>query len=161
MKFILCISILLVSSAAFSQHEGDSVYNRCPVAIKDTVTGNNYFIEHQKATVKTYRYKGNFTVVIEQKNQFFTIFFNVRGLNTKRKSTYRITSAANNNDELKAKYSFKSGESVAYIDVSSGKAETTYDKATKLWHVKLTGLIANMGETRVTYFKATADFFVW
>lgn len=160
MKFILFISILLVSSSAFSQREVDSVYKRCPVAVKDTATGNNYFIEHQQATVKTYRNKGNFTVVIEQKNQFFTMFFGVRGFSTKRKSTYNISTDANSNGELSAKYSFKSGASVAFIDVSSGKAETTYDKATKLWHVKLTGLIANMGDTRVTYFKATADFYV-
>ncbi len=46
---------------------------------------------------------------------------------------------------------------MAYIDVSSGKVETTYDKVTKLWRVKLTGLIANLGESRVSYFKATAD----
>ena len=157
---IFLITVLLVSASAFSQHEGDSVYKRCPVAIKDTITGNNYFIEHQPATVKTYRYKGNYTIAIEQKNQFFTMFFRDSRFSTKRKSTYHISTDANNNDELSAKYSFKSGDDVAYIDVSSGKAETTYDKVTKLWHVKLTGLIGNMGETRVNYFKATADFYV-
>ncbi len=160
MKFILFISILLVSTSAFSQHEGDSVYKRCPVAVKDTATGNNYFIEHQQATVKTYRNKGNYTIVIEQRNQFFTMFFRVRGFSTKRKSTYTISTDANNNGEMSAKYSFRSGESVAFIDVSSGKVETRYDKATKLWNIKLTGLIANMGDTRVTYFKATADFYI-
>jgi hypothetical protein len=160
MKIILVLAVLLVSSSAFAQHEGDSVYTRCPVAIKDTATGNNYFIEHQPATVKTYRNKGNYTIVIEQKNQFFTMFFRVRGFSTKRKSKYSITTDSNNNDEVSAKYSFRSGESVAFIDVSSGKVETSYDKATKLWHLKVTGLIANMGDTRVTYFKATADFFI-
>ena len=160
MKIIFFFAMLLVSSSAFSQHEGDSLYRRCPVAIKDTATGNNYFIEHQSANVKTYRNKGNYTIVIEQKNQFFTMFFNVRGFNTKKKSTFRISPDANNNGELSAKYSFRSGASVAFIDVSSGKAEVTYDKATKLWHIKLTGLVANMGDTRVTYFKATADFYV-
>ena len=160
MKIIFFIAILFVSSSAFSQHEGDSIYKRCPVSVKDTATGNNYFIEHQQATVKTYRNKGNYTIVIEQKNQFFTMFFRDSKFSTKRKSTYRISPDANNNDELSAKYSFRSGESVAFIDVSSGKAETTYDKTTKLWHVKATGLIANMGDTRVTYFKATADFYV-
>jgi hypothetical protein len=160
MKIIFFIAILFVSSSAFAQHEGDSVYKRCPVAVKDTVTGNNYFIEHQPATVKTYRNKGNYTIVIEQKNQFFTMFFRVRGFSTKKKSKYSISTDANNNDELSAKYSFRSGESVAFIDVSSGKVETSYDKATKLWHLKVTGLIANMGDTRVTYFKATADFYI-
>ena len=160
MKFILFISILLVSSTAFSQHEGDSVYKRCPVAVKDTATGNNYFIEHQPATVKTYRNKGKYTIVIEQRNQFFTMSFRDSRFSTKRKSNYYISTDANSNSELIAKYSFRSGESVAYIDVSSGKVEITYDKATKLWHLKLTGLIANMGESRVTYFKATADFYI-
>ncbi len=160
MKIILFIAVLLVSSSAFSQHEGDSVYKRCPIAVKDTATGNNYFIEHQPATVKTYRNKGNYTIVIEQKNQFFTMFFRVRGFSTKKKSTYSISTDANSNGELSAKYSFRSGESVAFIDVSSGKAETSYDKVTKLWHIKVTGLIANMGDTRVTYFKAMADFYV-
>ena len=160
MKIILFITALLASSSAFSQQEGDSVYKRCPVSVKDTVTGNNYFIEHQPATVKTYRNKGKYTIVIEQKNQFFTMFFQDSRFSTKRKSTYRISTDANNNGELSAKYSFRSGESVAFIDVSSGKAETTYDKATKLWRIKVTGLIANMGETRVTYFKAMADFYI-
>ena len=160
MKIILLITILLVSSTAFSQHEGDSVYKRCPVAVKDTATGNNYFIEHQPATVKTYRNKGNYTIVIEQKNQFFTMFFRERKLSTRGKSTYRISPDANSNNELSAKYSFRSGASVAFIDVSSGKLETTYDNVTKLWHIKVTGLIANMGDTRVTYFKATADFYI-
>jgi hypothetical protein len=160
MKIILFIAVLLVSSSAFSQHEGDSVYKRCPVAVKDTATGNDYFIEHQPATVKTYRNKGNYTIVIEQRNQFFTMFFRVRGFSTKRKSKYTISTDATSNGELSAKYSFRSGESVAFIDVSSGKVETSYDKATKLWRIKLTGLIANMGDTRVTYFKATADFYI-
>lgn len=160
MKFILFISFLLVSTSVFSQHEGDSVYKRCPVAIKDTATGNNYFIEHQPATVKTYRNKGNYTIVIEQKSQFFTMFFRVGRFSTKRKSSYTISTDVNSNSEMSAKYSFRSGESVAFIDVSSGKVEITYDKPSKLWHVKVTGLIANMGDTRVTYFKATADFFI-
>lgn len=160
MKIIFFIAILFVSSSAFAQHEGDSVYKRCPVAIKDTLTGNNYFIEHQPATVKTYRNKGNYTIVIEQKNQFFTMFFRVRGFSTKKKSKYSFSPDANNNDEVSGKYSFRSGESVAFIDVSSGKVEIAYDKATKLWRIKVTGLIANMGDTRVTYFKATADFYI-
>jgi hypothetical protein len=160
MKIIFFIAILFVSSSAFAQHEGDSVYKRCPVAIKDTVTGNNYFIEHQPATVKTSRNNGNYKIVIEQKNQFFTMFFRVRGFSTKKKITYHISTDANSNGELSAKYSFRSGESVAYLDVVSGKVETSYDKATKLWHLKVTGLIASMGDTRVTYFKATADFYI-
>ncbi len=158
MKIIFLISILLFSSSAFSQREGDTTYKRCPVAIKDTATGNNYFIEHQPASIKTYRNNGNYTIVIEQKGQFLTMFFRTRKLSLKGK--YSISNDANNKNELSAKYSFRSGESVAFIDVSSGRVETTYDKVTKLWRIKLTGLIANMGGSGVSYFKATADFYI-
>ncbi len=158
MKIFFLVALLLVSSSAFTQHERDSVYKRCPIAIKDTATGNNYFIEHQPATVKTYRNRGNYTIVIEQKNQFFTMFFRDSKFSTRRKTTYSIKTDANSNDELTAKYSFRSGESVAFIDVISGKVEVTYDKTAKLWHINVNGLIADLGETKVSYFKATGEF---
>jgi hypothetical protein len=158
MKIIFFITALLVSSAVFSQQEGDTIYKRCPVAIKDTVTGNNYFIEHQPATVKTYRYHGNFTIDIEQKGQFFTIFFHTKKISTKGK--YDIKASEGGRGDVNAKYSFKSGESVAFLNVISGKVETAFDKTTKLWHIKANGLIANMGGSGVSYFKATADFYI-
>ena len=158
MRILFLLVVMTVSLQGFSQHEGDSTYSRCPVAILDTATGNNYFIEHQPAKVKTYRNKGDFTIVIEQKSQFFTMFFHVKRLSSKGK--YEIESDATGRGEVSAKYSFKSGESVAFIDVNKGLVETSYDKATKLWHIKVTGLIANMGETKVTYFKAKADFYI-
>lgn len=158
MKIIFCISVLLVNSSLFAQHEGDSVYKRCPIGIIDTATGNNYFIEHQPATVKAYRNNGNFTIVIEQKSQFFTMFFQTRKLSYKGR--YDIAVGDAGRSDVIAKYSFKSGESVAFIDVSSGKVETIYDKTTKLWQIKVNGLIANMGDTRVTYFKAKGDFYI-
>ncbi|HNA19317.1 MAG TPA: hypothetical protein PK023_05165 [Chitinophagaceae bacterium] len=138
-----------------AQKTSDSLYRHCPVSVVDTLTGNNYFIERQPAQVKVYRIGGDLRIVVEQRNQFFTIMFHLRKL--KNKAKYTITSDAAARDEVTAKYSFKSGDDVAYIDVSSGKVETTYDKVTKLWRVKLTGLIANLGESRVSYFKATAD----
>ena len=158
MKIISFITFCFSLNYAFSQHEGDTLYKRCPVAIKDTATGNDYFIEHQPATIKAYRNNGNYTIVIEQKNQFFTMFFRTRKLSTRGK--YSISTDASSKNEMSAKYSFRSGESVAFIDVSSGKVETSYDKVTKLWHIKLIGLIANMGETRVSYFKSKADFYI-
>lgn len=158
MKKNFLFALLLISASVFSQNESDSLYERCPVAIKDPVTGNNYFIEHQPATVKAYRNSGEFTIVIEQKGQFFSMFFRTRKFNNKGK--YKIASDANNRDEIIAKYSFRSGESVAYINVSSGKVETTYDKATKLWHIKVDGIISEMGSGGVTNFKALADFYI-
>ena len=160
MKQTLLFAFLLLTFSAFSQREADSIYSRCPVAIKDTVTGNNYFIEHQPAIVKTYRNNGNFTIVIDQKNQFFTIFFPIRKLSTKRNGKFFITADANNRDEMKVKYSFRSGESVAFLDVVKGKVETIYNKTTKQWNIKVNGLIANMGVSGVSYFKATADFHI-
>lgn len=158
MKIFLLLFAVLLSSQAFSQREGDSTYSRCPVALTDTTTGNNYFIEHLPAKVRTYRNHGNFTIVIEQKNQFLTIFFNTRKLSTRGK--YSIAVGETGRSDVTAKYSFRSGESVAYLDVNSGKVETSYDKTTKLWRVKLTGLVANMGDTKVTYFKIKADLFL-
>jgi hypothetical protein len=158
MKFIFFITVLLVSSSAFSQQDGDTVYQRCPVSLKDTVTGNNYFIERRPATIKTRRSNGDCTISIEQKDQFFTIFFRTKKLSTNGK--YEITVGDGGKRNVRAKYSFKSGEDAAYLDVSSGKIETSYDKTTKLWHIHLTGLIASMGSSGVSYFKAAADFYI-
>lgn len=156
MRYIFSLICMIISFAGMTQEEGDTVYRRCPVSIKDTVTGNNYFIEHQPATVKTYRNKGDFTIVIEQKNQFFSLFFNSRKL--KENGKYKIQIGGKN--AIAAKYSFRSGDDAAYTDVSRGTVETIYDKVKNLWHIKVTGLIANMGGNTVSYFKAMADFYI-
>ncbi len=158
MRIVLMLCMILLSFQVFSQKEADTTYSRCPVSLTDTTTGNNYFIEHLSAKVKTYRNNGNFTVVIEQKNQFLTIFFNTRKLSSKGR--YSIAVGESGRGDVRAKYSFRSGESVAYLDVNSGKVETSYDKTTKLWHIKLVGLVANMGDTKVTYFKIKADLYL-
>jgi hypothetical protein len=158
MKLIILMMGILMSFSVSAQKEEDTLYKRCPVSVLDTATGNDYFSEHQPATVTTSRSGGDIKIVIEQRNQFFTLFFHARKFKSKGK--YKIMPDAISNDEVSAKYSFRSGESVAYIDVSKGTIETLYDKATKLWHIKLIGLIANLGDTRVTYFKASADFYI-
>lgn len=145
----------MLSTSLQAQKTSDSLYRNCPVSVVDTLTGNNYFIERQSAQVKVYRISGDLRIVVEQRNQFFTIMFHLRKL--KNKAKYSISSDAAARDEVTAKYSFKSGDDVAYIDVSSGKVEATYDKTTKLWRIKLSGLISNLGESRVSYFKAKAD----
>ncbi len=157
MKRLILLSLLFISLASNAQREGDSLYARCPVSVLDTVTGNNYFILHQPATVKSYKAHGDFVVVVEQKGQFITMYFHSR---FKHKKKYEISLDDAGRKDMSAKYSFRSGESVAFIDISSGSAETTYDKTTKLWHVVLSGLIASMGDTRVSYFKAKADFYI-
>lgn len=158
MKHFLLLALLCTSVSAFAQKEGDTTYKRCPVSITDTATGNNYFIDHQPAIVKAYRNRGNLTFRIEQKNQYFTIIFHVKKLKTKGK--YEVKSGDGARDEVTAKYSFTSGESVAYADVSGGTAETSFDKVTKLWHIKLMGYVSSLGDTRASYFKAKADFYV-
>jgi hypothetical protein len=155
MKKLILFFLLLASVASQGQKETDSTYSRCPVGVVDTATGNNYFILHQPAILKAYRAHGDFVVVVEQKNQFFTMYFHSRNLRSKKKYSISIDGG-----DLSVKYSFRSGESVAFIDVSSGTAITTYDKATKLWHIVVDGLIASMGDTRVSYFKAKGDFYI-
>jgi hypothetical protein len=155
MKRLVLIFLLFVSANVFAQKGGDSTYARCPIGVLDTLTGNNYFIAHQPATVKAYRGHGDFVVVIEQRGQFFTMYFHSRNLRSKHKYHIEIDGG-----DLSAKYSFRSGESVAFIDVSSGVVETNYDKVTKLWHIVVNGLIANMGDTKVTYFAAKGDFYI-
>jgi len=158
MKRLIPFFLLIVSFSARAQKDSDSLYRQCPVAILDTATGNDYFIAHQSATVKTYRSGGDIRIVIEQKNQFFSIFFNTRKLKTKGR--YTISVGALSRVQVRAKNAFGAGEGLAAIDVASGVAETSYDKATKLWRIKITGLIANLGDTRVSYFKAKADIYI-
>jgi hypothetical protein len=157
MKTLLCLIMLVFTLPAWSQHTGDSVYQRCPVSIYDTLTGNNYFIIAQKATVHTYHDRGNFTISIEQKGQFLTLMFNEKKLSTKGK--YDIGVDVGGKHNVSVKYSFRSGTEVAYLDVSSGTITSAYDKTTKLWRVVFNGLLANMGDTRVSYFKVKGEVY--
>ncbi len=157
MKCIFCLLAICFSLATMAQHTGDSVYQRCPVSIYDTITGNNYFVVAQKATVKTYVDRGDFTISVEQKTQYLTIMFNEKKLSSRGR--YDIGVDVGGKHNVAIKYSFRSGTEVAYLDVSSGTVTSTYDKATKLWHVTIAGLLANMGDTRVNYFKVKGDFY--
>lgn len=147
----------MCSLAAAGQQERDTVYRRCPLFITDTVSNNNFFIEGLPATITVERVKGDLKVVIKQKDQFFTLFFSVKRLkNTK----YRLAVNPDGNNEMMAKYSFRSGDQVSYVNVSSGTVETTFDKEKKLWRIKVNGMIANMVERSVTYYKARSDFYI-
>ncbi len=157
MKFILLPYFIFAFAPVFAQQERDSVYKRCPLYITDTVSANNFFIEALPATVKVDRVKGDLTVVIQQRDQFFSLFFNERKL---RSAKYRIEVAANNNREVTAKYSFSSGEQVSYVNVSKGTVEVSFDKEKDMWHLKVSGTIVNMVERSVTYYKVKADFYI-
>lgn len=152
----LFLSLIIFSSLSVSaQVERDTVLSRCPLFITDTITSNNFFIEARPATIKVYRVRGDLTVVIEQKDQFFTMFFRDKRLKVGK---YRITVSPDSRSELVVKYSFRSGEQVSYVNVSNGSIDVSFDKEKKLWRLKVNGLIANLVERSVTYYKVRADF---
>ncbi|MDZ4794660.1 MAG: hypothetical protein SGI83_10305 [Bacteroidota bacterium] len=154
MRLITLSFVMIFSLSVNAQEERDTVLRRCPLFITDTLTSNNFFIEARPATLKVYRVKGDLTVVVEQKDQFFSMFFNDKRL---KSGKYKISVSPDGRNELAAKYSFRSGEQVSYVNVSKGTVEVTYDKENKLWRLKVNGLIANLVERSVTYYKVRAD----
>lgn len=146
---LLFFALIAVSASVSAQKERDSLMRRCPVFITDTVSSNNFFLEAQPCTLRVIREKGDLTVQVQQRDQYFTIFFKDKKLkNTK----YKIKPTG-----VQAKYSFRSGEQVSYVNVGSGIIESSYDKEKKMWHLKLNGMIANLVERSVTYYKARVD----
>ncbi len=154
MRILLLSFVMLVSISALAQQERDTVLGRCPLYITDTVSSYNFFIDARPATLKVYRVSGDLTIAIEQKDQFFTMFFRDKRL---KNGKYKI-SVNPDGKGVAAKYSFRSGDQVSYVNVSSGTVETTYDNLTKLWRIKVNGLIANLVERSVTYYRVKADF---
>ena len=67
-----------------AQEERDTALSRCPIYITDTVSSNNFFLEFQPSTLKVYRTKGDLTIVIQQRDQFFTILFNEKKLDERK-----------------------------------------------------------------------------
>lgn len=157
MRLLLLSLLIGFMLPANAQVERDTVLRRCPIAITDTVSSNNFFIEALPATLKVYRVKGKLTIQVQQKDQFFTIFFHAKKL---KSGTYDIAMGSRGNSEVESTYSFKSGEQVSYINVSSGKLEVSQDKETKLWRIKVYGMIANMVERSVTYYRAKGELLI-
>lgn len=157
MRTTLILIILAFSLPALSQEERDTTLRRCPVYITDTVSVNNFFLEFQPSTIKVYRSRGRLNIAVEQRDQFFTISFR----NSKLKSgKYKILVDPNSRNEAGAKYSFRSGNSVSYVDVSSGIIESEFDKEKDHWHLKLNGMLTNMVGYTVSYYKVKADFYI-
>jgi hypothetical protein len=157
MRIDCLVILLLISLVASAQEERDTTLRRCPVFITDTVTSNNFFIEGLSCTIKVYRLKGNLTVVLQQRDQYFTIFFNIKKL---KSTNYKIKVGANNHNEVASKYSFRSGDQVSYVNVASGTVETSFDKEKDHWHIKVNGMLPNMVERSVTYYKVRSDFYI-
>ncbi len=154
---LLTLSFIFCASALQAQEERDTVLPRCPVFITDTVSINNFFLEFQPSTVKVQRNRGKLIVAVEQRDQFFTLFFRDKKL---RNTRYRIVTDPDNKNEVAAKYSFRSGESASYVDVSSGAVDVNFDKEKNVWRVKINGMMANIVTRSVTYYKVKAELFL-
>lgn len=154
MRAIITFLTIFLFFNANAQSERDTVLKRCPVFITDTVTSNNFFIEARPATLKVYRVKGKLTIAVEQRDQFFTMFFHDRKLRTGK---YDIAPGSRGGREIEATYSFKTGDQASYISLSKGTVDVSYDKETKQWLLKVNGMIANLVDRSVTYYKVKAD----
>lgn len=149
--------LIIASLVASSQEERDTMLSRCPVYITDTVSSNNFFLEFQPSTLRVYRAKGKLTVVVEQRDQYFSIFFNGKKLD---EQNYKIIKGGRKKNNVEVKYSFRSGDQVSYVDVSRGTVESTFDKEKDMWHLKVNGLMANLVGRSVTYFKVRSDLYL-
>ena len=129
---------------------------KCPVYITDTVSANNFFIGGQLCSLSVSRVKGDLRIVVQQRDQFLSIFFKQNKL---KNSKYKIKPYADDKDEAEAKYSFRSGDQVSYVNVASGTIEVLFDKEKNLWNLKLNGMIANMVERSVTYYRVRTELF--
>lgn len=148
--FIICFAFTNLNA----QVSEETTLNRCPVYITDTVSSNNFFIEARPATLKVYRVKGKLTVAVDQRGQLVSFYFHDKRLKTGK---YKIEAGSRSSREVEAIYSFKSGDQVSFIDISSGTINVTYDKEAKLWNLQINGMLANMVEGSVTYYKVKAD----
>lgn len=158
MRNLFVLFILCLSQAIAAQQEKDTLLPRCPVYIIDTLTYNNFFVEFSPATVKAYRSKGKLAVVIQQRDQYFTIFFTERKLENNK---YKIVVGETRKElEVEAKYSFRSGQSASYVSVSKGFVDCRFDKEKGLWHIIVDGLLSNLAANTVSTYKVKADFFI-
>ena len=155
LRFLIMGIIFSLSAAA--QQERDTTLNNCPVFITDSVSSNNFFMEQQPSIIKVYRSKGNLTITVEQRDQFFTLLFNGKRLANKK---YKIGVNTRSETGVIAKYSFRLGQQVSYVNVTGGSVEASFDKKTKYWNIKVAGLLSNYVGQTVTYFKVKADFFI-
>lgn len=138
-----------------AQKEKITVVDKCPVSITDTLTQSNFFLELQPASIKVYRSKAGLTVSIEQKEQYFTLLFSINKLKNVK---YKIGSYIKSKKEVVGKYSFRIGEKISYVNMTSGTVETFFNKETMLWKIKVDGLLTNYVGQSVTLFKVKADF---
>lgn len=154
MRALVLSFFLFLTLSAAAQQERDTVLTRCPVYILDTVSNSNYFITPRPVTLKLYRNKGDITVVVEQRNQFLTLFFNVKRF---RETKYKVSAFPRSSNEMLIRYSFKEDDQVSYVDMTRGQVEIVRDKEKELWWVKLSGYITNWVGSTTSNFKVSAE----
>jgi hypothetical protein len=142
---------------ANGQADRDTTWSQCPVFITDTVSSNNFFMAARPAVVKVYRVKGKLTIRVEQKDQFFTLYFHDKKL---KNTTYTIQPGSRGKSEVEAAYSFRSGDQSSFISVSRGKVETFFDEAKQQWQLRVSGLIINQVERSATHYRVKAEFWL-
>jgi hypothetical protein len=142
---------------ANGQADRDTTWSQCPVFITDTVSSNNFFMAARPAVVKVYRVKGKLTIRVEQKDQFFTLYFHDKKL---KNTTYTIQPGSRGKSEVEAAYSFRSGDQSSFISVSRGKVETFFDEEKQQWQLRVSGLIINQVERSATHYRVKAEFWL-
>lgn len=157
MRTLIISLLILFSFSAVAQEERDSTLRNCPVFITDTISSNNFFIEARPAILKVYRVRGKLTIAVDQKGQLLSFYFHSKRL---KEGTYEIDPGSRGGREVEAIYSFKSGEQSSYISLSSGTINVTYNKETDFWNLKINGMIANLVERDISYFKVKADLYI-
>ncbi len=157
MRTFIIFLLILLSFNLNAQEDRDSTLSNCPVYITDTVSTNNFFIEARPSLLKVYRVRGKLTIAVDQKGQLVSFYFHSRRL---KEGTYDIMPGSRGSMEVEAIYSFKSGEQASYISLSNGTIDVSYNKETEYWNLKVNGLIANLVERDVSYFRVKANLFI-
>lgn len=157
MRLLLLVMTLFFCLHSGAQSKQDTVLRRCPVFITDTASSNNFFIEGMACTLRVYRVKGDLTVQIQQRDQYFALYFHIKRLKNK---VYEIDDGSRKRKEVEAAYFFKSGDQVSFIGVNKGKLEVSFDKEKDMWHLVVNGTIRNMVERSVTYYRVKSDFYI-
>lgn len=157
MRQVLIAFFTLIFLEVSGQSDRDTTLSQCPVFITDTVSSNNFFIAARPAVVKVYRVKGKLTIRVEQKDQFFTLYFHDKKL---KNTTYSIQPGSRGKSEVEAAYSFRSGEQSSFISVNKGQVETYYDEEKKQWQLRVSGIIINQVERTATHYRVKAEFWL-
>ncbi|MEO5948660.1 MAG: hypothetical protein ABIP79_17730 [Chitinophagaceae bacterium] len=157
MRILSIIILISISFTVQAQEERDSTLRSCPVFITDTVSSNNFFIEARPAILKVYRVKGKLTIAVEQKGQYVSLYFHAKSLKT---GSYSIVPGSRGSKEVEGIYSFRSGDQASYIAISSGKIDVSYDKETDHWVLNLNGMISNLVERTLTYYKVYGKLYL-